>query len=121
MTDNEIVKALENEVHFAKYIDSNYCGAVDKALIQSAVSLINRLQAEIEWLKHCKFDAVVKARKDLADNIIAEIESAIQSNIDAIEERIEKGHRDIGFENRCTGKIVAMHGIRDFIEEELEK
>lgn len=62
-----------------------------------------------------------KATENFADKIIAEIESAIQSNRDAINERIEKGHRDVGFESMCAGKILAMQGIRNFIEEEVYK
>ena len=46
MTDNEIVKALENEVKSTEYVDSDYCDGVDLTLIKSAVDLINRQQAE---------------------------------------------------------------------------
>lgn len=53
MTDNEIVKALENEVKSTEYVDSEYCDGVDLTLIKSAIDLINRLQAEIERLKEC--------------------------------------------------------------------
>lgn len=47
MTDNEIIKALKSDIRLAEYIDSDYCGAVDKALIQSAINSINRLQAKV--------------------------------------------------------------------------
>lgn len=47
MTDNEIIKALKSDIRLADYIDSDYCGAVDKALIQSAINSINRLQAKV--------------------------------------------------------------------------
>ena len=53
MTDNEIIKALEDEVKSAEYVDSYYCNGVDLTLIKSAIDLINRLQAEIERLKEC--------------------------------------------------------------------
>lgn len=46
MTDNEIIKALENEIRSAEYVDSEYCDGVDLTLIKSAVDLINRQQAE---------------------------------------------------------------------------
>ena len=46
MTDNEIIKALENEVKSTEYVDSDYCDGVDLTLIKSAVDLINRQQAE---------------------------------------------------------------------------
>ena len=52
MTDNEIIKALESEVKSAEYVDNYYCNGVDLTLIKSAIDLINRLQAEIDELKH---------------------------------------------------------------------
>ena len=53
MTDNEIIKALENEVKSTEYVDSDYCDGVDLTLIKSAIGLINRQKAEIERLKEC--------------------------------------------------------------------
>ena len=53
MTDNEIIKALENEVKSTEYVDSDYCDGVDLTLIKSALDLINRQKAEIERLKEC--------------------------------------------------------------------
>lgn len=50
MSDNEIIKALENEIHLSEYVDSEYCDAVNVSLIQSAIDLINRLQAQNEDL-----------------------------------------------------------------------
>ena len=41
MTDNEIIKALENEIRLAEYVDSDYCNNIDLTLIESAVALIN--------------------------------------------------------------------------------
>ena len=46
LTDNDIVKALESEIHLSEYVDSEYCDAVNVSLIQSAIDLINRLQAQ---------------------------------------------------------------------------
>ena len=53
MTDNEIIKALENEVKSTEYVDSEYCNGVDLTLIKSAIDLINRQKAEVERLKEC--------------------------------------------------------------------
>lgn len=50
MTDNEIIKALENEIRSAEYVDSEYCDGVDLTLIKSAIDLINRQQEKIEKL-----------------------------------------------------------------------
>ena len=136
MTDNEIIKALEYCKDCSANLNVEIIDLITrqqreienlKVENQSLRSAANSLkmhyeeaQAEIERLKHCEFDVALKAREDFAAKIIVEIESAIQSNIDAVKERIEKGHRDVGFESRCAGKIVAMQGIRDFIEEEDE-
>lgn len=51
LTDKEIIKALESEIHLAEYVDSNYCSNIDLSLIKSNLDLINRQQAEIEQLK----------------------------------------------------------------------
>ena len=51
MTDNEIIKALEDEVKSAEYVDSYYCNGVDLTLITSAIDLINCQKTEIERLK----------------------------------------------------------------------
>ena len=51
MTDNEIIKALENEVKSTEYVDSDYCDGVDLTLIKSAIDLINCQKTEIEQWK----------------------------------------------------------------------
>ena len=51
MTDNEIIKALKDEVKSTEYVDSDYCDGVDLTLIKSAIDLIYRQQVEIEKLK----------------------------------------------------------------------
>ena len=53
MTDNEIIKALEDEVKSAEYVDSYYCNGVDLTLIKSAIDIINYQKAEIKRLKEC--------------------------------------------------------------------
>lgn len=53
MADNEIIKALENEIRSTEYVDSEYCDGVDLTLIKSAVALINCQKSEIERLKEC--------------------------------------------------------------------
>lgn len=123
MTDEEIIETLE----CCAYSDgcercqcSKQCDGAEHLI--NALDLINRQKSEIERLKNTdtKFYKQ-KAIENFAAKIIAEIESAIQSNRDAINERIEKGHRDVGFESMCAGKILAMQGIRNFIEEEVNK
>lgn len=51
MTDNEIIKALEDEIHLAEYVDNNYCSNVKLEIIKSALDLITQQQAENENLK----------------------------------------------------------------------
>ena len=51
MTDNEIIKALENEIRSAEYVDSEYCDGVDLTIIKNTLDLINRQKAEIEELQ----------------------------------------------------------------------
>ena len=87
MTDNEIIKALEDEVKSAEYVDSYYCNGVDLTLIKSAIDLINRQKAEIEELKienkslrsaancyklHCN-ETRTEAIKEFADRLKNEI------------------------------------------------
>ena len=52
MTDNEIIKALEDKTHKAEYswVDSSYCD-VEVSLLKNALDLINRQQAEVERLQ----------------------------------------------------------------------
>lgn len=69
MTDNEIIKALENEIRSTEYVDSEYCDGVDLLLIKSAVDLINRQQAENINLK-----GHLEQLKSRYDNAKTEIE-----------------------------------------------
>ena len=51
MTDKEIIKALESEIHLAEYVDSDYSSNVNLEIIKSALDLITRQRAEIERFK----------------------------------------------------------------------
>ena len=48
MTDNDIIKAWEKEIHLAEYVDSDYCSYVEISLIKETLNAFNRQQAEIE-------------------------------------------------------------------------
>lgn len=51
-TDEEIIKvALEEEIHLAEYVGSDYCSNTEVSLLKSTLDLINRQKAEIERLK----------------------------------------------------------------------
>lgn len=51
MTDNEIIKALENEIHLVNYVNGFSADNVSLDLLQNILDLINRQQAKIERLE----------------------------------------------------------------------
>lgn len=75
MTDNEIVKALENEVKSTEYVDSDYCDGVDLTLIKSTIDLINCQQEENQNLK-----GHLEQLKSRYDNAKVEIERLKNEN-----------------------------------------
>lgn len=50
MTNDEIVKSLEVEVHQVEYIDGSYADGVDIELLKDVIALIKRQKAYIECL-----------------------------------------------------------------------
>lgn len=53
-TDEEIINikaALEEEIHLAEYVDSDYCSNTDVSLLKSTLDLINSQKEEIDRLK----------------------------------------------------------------------
>lgn len=50
MIDNEIVKAWNEEIHLANYVDESYRNGINISLIKNTLDLINRLQADKEAL-----------------------------------------------------------------------
>lgn len=51
MTDNEIIKALEKEIHLVEYFDGFSADIVGLELLKNTLDLIKRQQTEIEVLK----------------------------------------------------------------------
>ena len=51
MTDNEITKALEDEMHIANDIGDVHSMMIQIRIIKDAIDLINRQKEEIGWLK----------------------------------------------------------------------
>lgn len=51
MTDSEIIKAIEEEIQLAEYVDSSFADSVSLELLKNALSLINRQNTEIERLQ----------------------------------------------------------------------
>lgn len=145
LTDNEIKKALEC-CCTAKCLECKYYGTGNADCVKTnminSLDLINRIQAENERLLQktqrpqdvdpmdfcgvlCDFaeglfaKAKAEAYKEFADKIHTEIHQALESNYKARAERIEKlnvGETD-EFISYCQGKIDALRGLDDFIDE----
>ena len=106
MTDSEIIKALEDEIRSAEYVDSEYCDGVDLTLIKSAVDLINRQQEDIDELKHER-EVLIEDIHCSADKINEQLEE------------IEKLERTISYlESVCerTSDKVRTEAIKEFVE-----
>ena len=50
ITDNDIIRDWENEIHLAEYVDSDYCSNIEVSLIRKTIDELNRLRAEIDTL-----------------------------------------------------------------------
>ena len=136
MTDNEIIKALEccvsstgsEACEGCPFNENDICDKDSNATEKYALDLILRQKAEIERLqkhnteyarKHYN-DGRAEAITEFAENLKEEIFKASKSNYDARKERLEKYcHSDDNgeFISYCNGKIDALRGIDDFIDE----
>ena len=88
MTDNEIIKALEDKTHKAEYpwVDSSYCD-VEVSLVKNALDLISRLQAENEKLRNTLDDVL-----DREPILVARAEKyAIEEFADILHKQSEYG------------------------------
>ena len=64
--------------------------------------------------------AVRASLRTMAEAILDEIEAALESNYAARKERIEKGHTSDDFLSVIEGKIAALRGMSDFVEQLLD-
>ena len=75
-----------------------------------------------EWLEFCD-NLKAEAYKEFAEKVHTEIEQALESNYKAKGERLEK--HNVGdstdFISYCEGKIAALRGIDDFIDDRLKE
>ena len=78
MTDNEIIKALKDEIRRADYIKSYYIDCVDIGIFQNALDLINRQKAENERLK-CELGKLLP--KDCSYAMQMEVSNKLESQI----------------------------------------
>lgn len=130
MTDNEITKALEE------------MGAESKVNFSNKVlDLINQQKSEIEKLKeendalkqqtHFAYEVEIPqyralskiATKEFAEKLKIEIHSALENNYRVRAERLKRPIVDTAdeFIGCCDGKIHALRGIDDFIDDLLRK
>ena len=50
LTDSKIIKAWEDEIHLAEYVDSGFCNGVSLSLVKSTLDLINRQKEKYDHL-----------------------------------------------------------------------
>lgn len=107
MTADEIIQALEGEIHQVEYVDGTYADGVDLELLKNALDLINRQKAEIERLK-----AENEGYKHL-DTILHTAIDILAANIksEAIREFAEKLK---GLVNQKNYMLADIHNSKDF-------
>ena len=89
MTDNEIIKALKDEIRRANYIESYYIDCVDIGVFQNVIDLINLQKAEIERLK--KELMQCKLEKEMIYHVGTEIKTvAIKEFVYSLKDRVVK-------------------------------
>ena len=81
MTDKDIVKALEQEIHLTEYVDSDYAN-VELEIIKSSLDLINRQRAEIERLKKYNIEVAYKHYNDGIKEFAERLKENITKSID---------------------------------------
>ena len=142
MTDNEIIKALElcaEAIRDASCTDCPYGkqedGGCIVSLCRDSLDLIHRQKAEIDSLREdskrlkkvqmqlddlCIMHHIIRAEaiKEFAKEIHNEIEKALTNNYEVRGKRMA----NLGvagtdeFVSQCTGKIYALRGIDEFID-----
>ena len=93
------------------------------SLIEMKNDTIGNQMKVIDMLERQLKTAKAKAYKEFADKVHTEIEEALKSNYKAKGERLEK--HNVGdstdFISYCEGKIAALRGIDDFIDNLLKE
>lgn len=144
LTDSEIVKALENEIHLAEYVDSDYCSNTEVSLLKSTIDLINRLQekdetrhkvfetkceeleiaeAENERLRKAieKTDYAYFKKSCELDNLTYDFELLKQEKsvvkAEAYKEFAERLKENTDIDNKWLGKVVLEAHIDNLLKE----
>ena len=119
LTDNEIINALEAEIHLAKYVDSDYCSNVKLEIIKSALDLITCQQAEYENLKveNQSLRSAVNSLKMHYEEAQAEIERLKKTEIE-----IDDFCRRLCRMRMLNGSAIASYqDLQNYIQEEKSK
>ena len=92
MENNEIIKALESEIHLAKYVDSSYCDGVNVPLLEVTIDLIDRYRAEIKRLNNEVFAKEQECvdMQEQRDSVKKHLETARAEAIKEFAERLKK-------------------------------
>ena len=119
LTDNEIIKALEDEMHLAEYVDSDYCSDVNLEIIKSALDLITCQQAEFENLKveNQSLRSAANSLKMHYEEAQAEIE-----RLKKLEIEIDDFCRRLCRMRMLNGSAIASYqDLQNYIQEEKSK
>lgn len=116
LTDKEIVKALEDEIHLAEYVDSDYCSNVNLEIIKFALDIISRHQTEIENLKveNQSFRSAANSLKMHYEEAQAEIEGLKKTEIE-----IDDFCRRLCRMRMLNGNVIASYeDLQNYIQQE---
>ena len=123
MTDNEIIKALKDEIRRANYIESYYIDCVDIGVFQNALDLINRQKAEIEELnKNCE-ELIYKIEYLLCHatgNKFSKYTYPIEEMISFVDDYIQDCCDEAIEETKANVKSEAMKEFAERLKEKLQ-
>ena len=83
MTDKEIIKALEDEIHLTEYVDSDYCSNIKLEIIKSALNLITRQKCEIvkqKCIKQLLREDIKTAKSKAVKECLAKVKNYIKTH-----------------------------------------
>ena len=116
MTDNEIIKALKDEIRRANYIESYYIDCVNIGVFQNALNLINRQKAENDSLKvdlakcSIRLDNLYKTADEIKSEAIKEFAKRL----------IEKCYEGFRETDEMLSPYVTDDDIEDLVKEMTE-
>lgn len=121
LTDKEIIRAFEKEIHLAEYVDSDYCSNVNLEIIKSALDLITRQQSRIDELvgNNDKLNIELQSMRGAANSLKMHYEEA-QAEI----ERLNKENKNllcklckkVNNESKAIEKLIKSESYKEFAE-----